>query len=106
MPDNEKRAYPVKVNFDIQSYNKLRLRSRRTGKSMSEIVFDLAVNGYVKEPLSQEVIDCLRDLAGMANNLNQAAKMGHTFGYHHISADNERLAKEISHLIIKLNETI
>ena len=41
--------------------------------SLSSIVYDLAINGKINEPLSQEMMDCFRKLAGMANNLNQLA---------------------------------
>lgn len=36
--------------------------------SLSSIVYDLAINGKINEPLSQEMMDCFRKLAGMANN--------------------------------------
>ena len=45
--------------------------------SLSSIVYDLAINGKINEPLSQEMMDCFRKLAGMANNLNQLAHEAH-----------------------------
>lgn len=106
LPDGEKRDCPVKVYFDRTNYAKLVRRSRRTGRSLSEIVYELAVNGYVKEPVSQGVAHCLRALAGMANNLNQLAHLGHIHGPQHIADENRRLSQEISNLIVKLNEQL
>lgn len=106
LPDGEKRDCPVKVYFDRANYAKLVRRSRRTGRPLSEIVYELAVNGYVKEPMPQSVAHALRALAGMANNLNQLAHLGHIHGPQHIADENRRLMAEISNLIIKLNEQL
>lgn len=106
LPDGEKRDCPVKVYFDRTNYARLVRRSRRTGRPLSEIVYELAVNGYVKEPVPQSVAQALRALAGMANNLNQLAHLGHIHGPQHIADENRRLMAEISNLIVKLNEQL
>lgn len=106
LPDGEKRDRPVKVYFDRANHAKLVRRSKRTGRPLSEIVYELAVNGYVKEPVPQDVARSLRALAGMANNLNQLAHLGHIHGPRHIADENSRLSREISDLIVKLNEQL
>ena len=103
-PENEQRLFPVKVYFDEQSYKKLLNKRRRTGISLSTLVYELAVNGYVKEPISKEEASLLRTLAGMANNLNQLAHEAHI---HHFSQMEERvqhLANEINEVIIRISE--
>ena len=60
----------------------------------------------VKEPVPQDTMKCLRALAGMANNLNQLAHLGHIHGPHYIADENRRLMAEISGLIVKLNELL
>mgnify|MGYP002627633479 CR=1 FL=1 len=106
LPDGEKRDRPVKVYFDRANYTKLARRSKRTGRSLSEIVYELAVNGYVKEPVPQGVAHCFRVLAGMTNNLNQLAHLGHIHGTQHIADENKQLSQKISDLIVKLNELL
>lgn len=106
LPDGEKRDCPVKVYFDRTNYTKLVRRSRRMGRPLSEIVYELAVNGYVKEAVPQGVTQSLRALAGMANNLNQLAHLGHIHGPQHIANENRRLMVEVSNLIVKLNEQL
>ena len=96
----------VKVYFDRANYSKLVRRSRRSGRPLSEIVYELAVNGYVREALPQDVVHALRALSGMANNLNQLAHLGHIHGPAHIAEENSRLSKEISGLIVRLNEQL
>lgn len=106
LPDGEKRDCPVKVYFDRTNYAKLVRRSKRTGRPLSEIVSELAVNGYVKEPVPQGVTQALRALAGMANNLNQLTHLGHIHGPQYIADENRRLMAEISNMIVKLNEQL
>ena len=60
--------------------------------SLSSIVYDLAINGKINEPLSQEMMDCFRKLAGMANNLNQLTRLAHAKGI-------ERLEKQIASVV-------
>ena len=103
-PESEQRLRPVKVYFDEQSYRKLLNKRRRTGMSLSTLVYELAVNGYVKEPISKEEASLLRSLAGMANNLNQLAHEAHI---HHFSQVEERvqyLANEINEVLIRRSE--
>ena len=106
LPSAQKRNCPVKVNFDRKNYGRLLLISKEAGKSLSETVYELAVNGYVKEPLSQGVVHALRVLVGMANNLNQLARLGHIHGPIYIAEENSLLSKEISGLIVRLNEQL
>ena len=102
--EDELRLFPVKVYFDEQSYKKLLNKRRRTGMSLSTLVYELAVNGYVKEPISKEEASMLRSLAGMANNLNQLAHEAHI---HHFSQMEDRvqhLANEINEVLIRISE--
>jgi hypothetical protein len=103
-PENEQRLHPVKVYFDEQSYRKLLNKRRRTGMSLSTLVYELTVNGYVKEPFTKEEISLLRSLAGMANNLNQLAHEAH---FHNFSEVEERvlqLANKINEILIQISE--
>ena len=106
LPSGQKRNCAVKVNFDRKNYGRLLLISKDAGKSLSETVYELAVNGYVKKPLSQGVVYTLRALAGMANNLNQLARLGHIHGPIYIAEENSRLSKEISEMIVRLSEQL
>ena len=76
-PENEQRLHPVKVYFDEQSYRKLLNKRRRTGMSLSTLVYELTVNGYVKEPFTKEETSVLRALTGMSNNLNHGTRGTH-----------------------------
>ena len=103
-PENEQRLHPVKVYFDEQSYKKLLNKRRRTGMSLSTLVYELAVNGYVKEPISKEEASLLRSLAGMANNLNQLAHEAHIHHFIQVEDRVRHLANDIDEVIIRISE--
>ena len=103
-PENEQRLHPVKVYFDEQSYKKLLNKRRRTGMSLSTLVYELAVNGYVKEPISKEETSLLRSLAGMANNLNQLAHKAHIHHFIQVEDRVRHLANDIDEVLIRISE--
>ena len=72
--------------------------------SLSTLVYELAVNGYVKEPISKEEASMLRSLAGMANNLNQLAHEAHIHHFSQIEDRVQHLANEINEVLIRISE--
>ena len=103
-PENEQRLHPVKVYFDEQSYRKLLNKRRRTGMSLSTLVYELTVNGYVKEPFTQEETSLLRSLAGMANNLNQLAHEAHIHNFSEVEERVLQLANKVNEILIQISE--
>ena len=103
-PEDELRTYPVKVYFDEANYRKLMNRSKRTGLSLSGIVYELAINGYIKEPLSREEVSLLRSLSGMANNLNQLARQANTYGFQAAAVEVSEVVGKIDSLLIRISE--
>lgn len=102
--ENELRLYPVTVYFDEANHRKLMNRSRRTGQPLSTIVYDLTVNGYVREPFTREEVSLLRSLSGMANNLNQLARMANTYGFHQMAIEVANVARKVDDLLIRVSE--
>ena len=102
--EDELRLYPVKVYFDKASYRKLMNRSRRTGQPLSTIVYDLAVNGYVREPFTKEEVTLLRSLSGVANNLNQITRQAHVSNFLEVYDDVKEVVGKIDDLLIRFSE--
>ena len=103
-PENELRLYPVKVYFDEANHRKLMNRSRRTGQPLSTIVYELAINGYVREPFTKEEVSMLRSLSGMANNLNQLARQANTYGFQQMAIEVANVVRKVDDLLIKISE--
>jgi len=103
-PEEELRIYPVKVYFDEANHRKLMNRSRRTGQPLSTIVYELAINGYIREPFTKEEISLLRQLSGMSNNLNQLARQANTHGFQSVGVEVSSVVSKIDNLLIKISE--
>lgn len=102
--EKERRMYAVKVYFDKDNYIRLQRRSRNGQRSLSSIVYDLAVNGYVKEAVSKEDAANIRILSGMANNLNQLAHESHMQHFSFVEQRVLDLADKIESVIIRLSK--
>ena len=104
LPEKEKRNCMVKVYFDAVNYAKLVRKHKRTGVSLSTLVYELAVNGYVKEPISKETATDIRRLSGMANNLNQLAHEAHKYSFPSVEKMVTELAQKIDKIIINISQ--
>ena len=102
-PEN-KRNKLVKVYFDVAWFNKLHKVCKVFGMSLSTYIYDLTVNGKVFAPISKEQAAILRQVAGMANNINQLAHEAHILGYDAVAKENKELKDKIDSLLIKLSE--
>ena len=103
LPDGKQRTHAVKVYFDDENYAKLLKRRKRTGKPLSSIVYELAVNGHVKEPLSKELASCVRAMASMSNNLNQLAHEAHISGYAAVEERTRELSDKIAKVLVRIS---
>ncbi|MBR1504014.1 MAG: plasmid mobilization relaxosome protein MobC [Prevotella sp.] len=79
-------------------------RSRRTGQPLSTIVYELAINGCVREPFTKEEVSMLRSLSGMANNLNQLARQANTYGFQQMAIEVANVVRKVDDLLIKISE--
>lgn len=92
---SDKRRYKVTVKMNTQEYYYLRGLALQTNQNLSETVREIIEKGYVKERISQEHLVLIRQLIGMANNLNQLSKNAHIFGLIELEKQNKELAKAI-----------
>ena len=106
LPDGQQRTRAVKVYFDEENYARLLKRRRRSGKPLSSIVYELAVNGYVREPLSKELASCVRAMATMSNNLNQLAHEAHIAGYAAVDERTRKLSERIADVLVRISREL
>ena len=77
----EKLKYRIAVKMTAADYFRLLTRSHEAGVSPSEYMRECFRNGHVKERLSEEHAGYIRQLCGMANNLNQLAHKANAAGF-------------------------
>lgn len=76
----EKLEYRVVVKLAAADYFRLLTRAHDAGVSRSEYMRECFRNGHVKGRLSEEHATHVRNLCGMANNLNQLTRRANREG--------------------------
>ena len=85
MPKARRRSKSVTVKFSKIDYETLRVRCRKVNRRMAEYIRESALQSEVVMPHTTESAGLYRDLAGMANNLNQLARLSHQTSLYHTS---------------------
>jgi len=92
-----KLSKSVTVKFSKIDYDRLCHRSKQANRSLAEFLRESAFNAQVVAKHSIEETTVMRNLVGMANNLNQLTKLSHQTGFH-------RTQNMVVELLLKLKE--
>ena len=76
------RTKSVTVKFSKPDYEKLRHRSKNANRTLAEYIRDAAFEARIVAKHSAEDAAVIRNLTGMANNLNQLTKLSHQTGFY------------------------
>lgn len=80
LAEYQKRTKSCQVMFTESDYIYIMDKAQRCGLTISEYCHQAAMNGAVKEHIQPEQAALIRDIAGVANNVNQIAHKMHAFG--------------------------
>ena len=72
----------VTVKFSKPDYEKLRHRSKNANRTLAEYIRESAFDAQIVAKHSAEDAAVIRNLTGMANNLNQLTKLSHQTGFY------------------------
>lgn len=98
----EKLKYRITVKMATADYYRLLTKAYETGVSPSEYMRECFRNGHVKERLSEEHAGYVRQLCGMANNLNQLAHKANAGGFSEARWDCKVAVARIHELLNKI----
>ena len=76
-----KRDIVKGVRFTKAEYYVLKQKAAKAGIGISLFIRQMVINGKIKPLLDEEERQFVRQLIGMANNLNQLTKKGHQEGF-------------------------
>lgn len=97
--DAKRLSKAVTVKFSKIDYEILRTRSRKANRRLAEYIRESALKFEVVQPRTEADLKEYRTLVGMANNLNQLAKLSHQEGIYYTSLQLDRLLAEISDIV-------
>ena len=89
----------VTVKFSKPDYEMLRRRSKNANRTLAEYIRDSAFDARIVAKHSVEDAVVIRNLTGMANNLNQLTKLSHQTGFY-------RTKNIVMELLVKLKELL
>ena len=98
----ERMDYRIGVKLTAADYFRLLTTAHKAGISPSGYMRECFRNGHVKERLSEEHAGYIRQLCGMANNLNQLARKANAGGYPEVGWDCKVAVARIHELISKI----
>jgi len=91
----EKKGYKVTIKMATEEYYSLKAKAQSAGVNRSEFIRLCIRSSVVKQHLTSEQMGYIRQLSGMANNVNQIAHKANAAGYgevhKHCLVLNERL---------------
>ncbi len=89
----------VTVKFSPVSYEALRFRAGKSGRSLAVYIREAALAATVTARHTPEENALLRSLAGMANNLNQLTKLSHQTGFYRTRLLIEGLLEKLKRIM-------
>ena len=98
----ERLDYRIGVKLTAADYFRLLTMAHKAGISPSEYMRECFRNGHVKERLSEEHAGFIRQLCGMANNLNQLAHRANAGGFQDERWDCKVAVARIHELLTKI----
>ena len=98
----EKKGYKITVKMAPNEFGSLKAKIYEAGINQSEYIRQCIQASIVKQRITPELMNHIRQLSGMANNINQIAHKANAAGYpvvhKHCLYMNERLDNVISQI--------
>jgi hypothetical protein len=77
----EKKGYKITVKMAENEYGSLKTKALEARINQSEYIRQCIQSSMVKQRITPELVNYLRQLSGMANNINQIAHKANAAGY-------------------------
>ena len=98
----QKRTRCFRVMFNENDYIYIQSKAEQAGLSVNEFCHQAAMNCQVSQRISPELVAAIRDLSGIANNVNQIAHQMHTHGLEVVRQHCITIITEISRIIAQI----
>ena len=100
-----KRNIKKQIWIDVKEDNLLKQKSKTAGSSESEFIRSM-IKGYrIKEQPTDEIKQFQRELYGIANNINQIARIANS-RYSASHDDYSYISKELSNFILNFEKSL
>ena len=97
-----KLARCFRVMFNENDYIYIQSKAEQAGLSVNEFCHQAAMDCQVSQRISPELVSAIRDLSGIANNVNQIAHQMHIHGLEAVKQHCVTIITEISRIIAQI----
>ena len=98
----QKRTKCFRVMFTENDYIYIQSKAEQAGLSVNEFCHQAAMGCEVNQRISPEMASAIRDLSGIANNVNQIAHQMHIHGLEVVKQHCITIITEISRIIAQI----
>ncbi len=102
--DADVRAHQVNLRLRLEEYYDLVHAAKKTSLTVSEYARQAITKGKIESRITPEMMDLIRRLCGMDNNLNQIARQANSAGYMLVHRECLRLTDQIGEVIKELRK--
>lgn len=99
LADYQKRTKLVRIMFCENDFIYIQSKASKAGLSVSEYCHQAAMDIHIRETISPELAKQIRDLSGIANNVNQIAHQMHIDGFDAVKDQYLHIVAAISSII-------
>lgn len=98
----QKRTRCFRIMFNESDYIYIQSKAKQAGLSVNEFCHQAAMGCEVNQRISPEMASAIRDLSGIANNVNQIAHQMHIHGLEVVKQHCITIITEISRIILQI----
>ncbi|RHC73249.1 plasmid mobilization relaxosome protein MobC [Bacteroides uniformis] len=98
----QKRTKCFRVMFTENDYIYIQSKAQQAGLSVNEFCHQAAMGCEVGQRISPEMVSAIRDLSGIANNVNQIAHQMHIYGLEAVKQQGFSIISEVSRIITQV----
>ncbi|MDR0745725.1 MAG: MobC family plasmid mobilization relaxosome protein [Mediterranea sp.] len=100
----EKKGYKVTLKMATEKYFSLKAKAKLAGITRSEYIRRCIQSSVVKQRLSSELMGYIRQLCGMANNVNQIGHKANAAGYMEAHGDYLAMNERLDNIIKRIED--
>ena len=100
----EKKGYMVSLKMATEEYFALKSKARQAGITLSEYIRNVVKKSEVRQRLSPEHLGYVRQISGMANNINQIARKANAAGYSEVVTECRNMINSLDNITKRITE--
>lgn len=100
----EKKGHKITIKMAVDEYGSLKTKAHEAGINQSEYIRQCIQVSIVKQRITPELMNYVRQLSGMANNINQIAHKANAAGYSSVHKHCLFLNGKLDNVISKIED--